>query len=71
LPQHLGWMSKLPTGHAEGYIDAFRNIVFQSWSTMRGEHLGYPSFADGLRGLRLIGAALRSAAERRPVAIAD
>ena len=71
LPQHLAWMSKLPAGHAEGYIDAFRNIVFQSWSAMRGEHLGYPSFAHGLRGLRLIDAAVRSAADRRPVAIAD
>jgi predicted dehydrogenase len=71
LPPHLGWMSKLPAGHAEGYIDAFRNIVFQSWSAMRGEHLGYPSFADGLRGLRLIDSAVRSAADRRPVAIAD
>jgi predicted dehydrogenase len=71
LPQHLGWMSKLPAGHAEGYFDAFRNIVFQSWSGMRGEHMGYPSFADGLRGLRLIDAAVRSAADRRPVAIAD
>jgi hypothetical protein len=38
---------------------------------MRGDHLGYPSFADGLRGLRLIDAAVRSAADRRPVAITD
>ncbi len=71
LPRHLAWMSKLPAGHAEGYIDAFRNIVFQSWSAMRGEHMGYPSFADGLRGLRLIDAAVRSAADRRPVATPD
>jgi len=55
-------MSKLPAGHAAGYIDAFRDIAFQSWSAMRGEHLGYPSFADRLHGLRLIDAALRGAA---------
>jgi len=71
LPQHLAWMSKLPAGHAEGYIDAFRNIVSQCWSAMRGEHVAHPSFADGLRGLRLIDAAVRSAADRRPVTTAD
>jgi predicted dehydrogenase len=71
LPQHLAWMSKLPSGHAEGYADAFRNVVFQSWAAMRGGHFGYPSFADGLRGLRLIDAALRSAADRRPVSVGD
>lgn len=71
LPPHLAWMSKLPAGHTEGYVDAFRNIVFQSWSAMRGERVGYPSFIDGLRGLRLIDAAVRSAANRRPVAITD
>ncbi len=69
LASDLAWMSMLPAGHAEGYVDAFRNIVFQSWSAMLGAGLGYPSFADGLRGLRLVDAAIRSAADRRPVAI--
>jgi predicted dehydrogenase len=64
-------MSTLPAGHAEGYVDAFRNIVLQSWSAMRGGHSGYPSFADGLRGLRLIDAAIRSAADRRPASVKD
>jgi predicted dehydrogenase len=71
LPPHLAWMSKLPAGHAEGYIDAFRNIVAQSWSAMHGERVEYPTFADGLRGLRLIDAAIRSAADRRTIAITD
>jgi predicted dehydrogenase len=71
LPQDLAWMSKLPAGHAEGYVDAFRNIVLQSWSAMHGLRLGYPSFADGLRGLRLIDAAIRSAADRRSVSVQD
>lgn len=71
LSRELAWMSKLPAGHAEGYIDAFRNVVLQSWSAMRGEHVGYPGFADGLRGLRLIDAAVCSATDRRPVSIAD
>jgi predicted dehydrogenase len=71
LPRDLAWMSTLPAGHAEGYVDAFRNIVLQSWSAMRGGHSGYPSFADGLRGLRLIDAAIRSAADRRPASVKD
>ena len=66
LPREC-WMSKLPAGHAEGYVDAFRNClpVSQAWSAMRGGRGGYRSFADGLRGLRLIDAAVRSAADRR------
>jgi len=57
----------LPPGHPEGYIDAFRNVVLQCWSAMQGGSRRYPSFADGLRGVRLVEAAVRSAAERRTV----
>jgi predicted dehydrogenase len=32
LPERLSWMSGLPAGHAEGYVDAFRNVVSQAWS---------------------------------------
>ena len=71
LPADLRWMSMLPAGHAEGYVDAFRNIVLRSWSAMRGGAVGYPSFADGLRGLRLVDAAIRSAADRRPVSVSE
>jgi len=67
LPADLAWMSMLPPGHAEGYIDAFRNVVLQCWSAMQGASRHYPSFADGLRGVRLVEAAVRSAAERRTV----
>ncbi len=42
LPAQLGWMSMLPAGHAEGYVDAFRNVVFQCWSAMQGVSSGYP-----------------------------
>jgi predicted dehydrogenase len=60
-------MSMLPPGHAEGYVDAFRNVVFQCWSAMQRASRHYPSFADGLRGVRLVEAAVRSAAERRTI----
>ena len=71
LPADLSWMSKLPAGHAEGYIDAFRNIIAQSWSAMRGEPVTYPSFADGLRGLHLIEAAIQSATDRRTIQVTN
>jgi predicted dehydrogenase len=69
LPPALSWMSKLPAGHAEGYADAFRNIVSQAWSAARGELVSYPSFADGLRGLRLVEAAVQSATARHFIAV--
>ncbi len=65
LPADMAWMSTLPAGHAEGYIDAFRNVVAQCWAAMRGETHAYPSFADGLRGLQLVEAAVQSARTRR------
>ena len=71
LPAALAWMSMLPPGHAEGYVDAFRNIICQAWSAMRGEDMAFPGFADGLRGITLVEAAIRSAAERRAVAVAE
>lgn len=65
LPAGMAWMSMLPAGHAEGYIDAFRNVVAQCWAAMRGETAEYPSFADGLRGINLVEAAVESARTRR------
>jgi predicted dehydrogenase len=69
LPPGVAWMSALPAGHAEGYVDAFRNIIFQAWNAMRGAPIGYPRFADGLRGLKIIDAAVSSAALRRTVTV--
>jgi predicted dehydrogenase len=67
LPRDRAWMSKLPAGHAEGYLDAFRNVVRQAWGAMRGEAGIYPSFSDGLRGVELVEAAVRSASSRGTV----
>jgi predicted dehydrogenase len=71
LPADSAWMSTLPPGHAEGYIDAFRNVVFRAWSAMRGAGMRYPSFTDGARGIRLVEAAIRSAADHRTIRLAD
>jgi predicted dehydrogenase len=70
LPPGLAWMAQTPAGHAEGYLDAFRNVVAQARAVMRGGTDEYPTFEDGLRGVRLIEAAVQSAAGRRPVATA-
>ncbi len=69
LPPEFAWMSMLPPGHAEGYVDAFRNVVLQCWSAMNGTGQRCPGFADGLHGLRLVDAAVRSAATHRSVEV--
>ena len=58
-----------PAGHPEGYVDAFRNVIAESWRAMRGEKVVYPSFADGSRGLALVEAAVESARKTSTVKI--
>ena len=48
------WTSSTPAGHPEGYLDAFRNVIAESWRAMRGERVEFPSFADGLRGVEMV-----------------
>jgi predicted dehydrogenase len=67
LPERYKWMSTTPAGHAEGYMDAFRNVIRQCWSAMQGGTNDYPSFRDGLRGVRLVEAAVESARTHRSV----
>jgi len=53
-----------PAGHAEGYGDAFTEILRNAYLAMAGERHGdFPTFADGHRGMQLLDAALRSARE--------
>ena len=59
----------LPKGHPQGYLDAFRNVMASAWREMDAGDSQGPSFADGLRGLRLVEAAVLSAKERRTVDI--
>ena len=56
----------VPAGHPEGYVDAFRNVIAESWRAMHGEKVIYPSFADGARGVALVEAAVASWKSRRP-----
>ena len=60
-------MTFLPAGHAEGHGEAFRNVIAEAWAGMRGQPAEYPTLLDGLRGLELVDAAIRSAQERRTI----
>jgi predicted dehydrogenase len=59
----------LPKGHPQGYLDAFRNVMASAWQRMTTGEGSAPSFSDGLRGLHIVEAAVRSAAERKTIAI--
>lgn len=59
----------LPKGHPQGYLDAFRNVMASVWHRMETGDGEAPSFADGLRGLQIVEAAVRSATDRRTVAV--
>jgi predicted dehydrogenase len=54
--------ARYPAGHAEGYGDAFRVILTDTYRAMAGEpHGSFPTFADGHRGMQVLEATLRSA----------
>ncbi len=71
LVKAAGPLARYPSGHAEGYGDAFRNIFAEVYKAIRGEpHQLFPTFADGVRGVAAVEAAVRSAREGRWVAVA-
>jgi predicted dehydrogenase len=66
-----GPLARYPAGHAEGYGDAFRNVFANVYRAIRGEpHDPFPTFAEGLRGVETVEAAVRSARESRWVTVA-
>ena len=52
----------LPGGHSEGYDDTFKQIFRRFYASIRApdEKPDYPQFADGLRQLNVLDAALKS-----------
>jgi predicted dehydrogenase len=61
--------TRLPPGHPEGYLEAFAQLYREAAEHIRSrqqgraptaESLGLPQVADGLEGLLLVDAALRS-----------
>lgn len=63
------WTSSVPGGHPEGYLDAFRNVIAESWRGMKGETADFPTFGAGLRGIEIVEAAAASAGARRTEAV--
>jgi predicted dehydrogenase len=56
-------LSRIPSGHPEGYFEAFANIYNtyltalgkrKSGQALRGNDLDFPSIGDGIRGVRFI-----------------
>jgi predicted dehydrogenase len=69
--KEAGPLARYPAGHAEGYGGAFRNLFGDIYRAIAGEpHEPFPTFADGLRGVKTMEAAVRSAREGRWVAVA-
>jgi predicted dehydrogenase len=65
---------RLPSGHPEGFIEAFANVYRGVFADIRARRVGatadpldadYPRVADGARGVRFIECAVASSAARR------
>jgi predicted dehydrogenase len=67
--------SRVPSGHPEGYLEAFANLYREAADAILAARTGgfdlraLPNAEDGLRGLALITACLRSSEDGRWVAI--
>jgi predicted dehydrogenase len=59
-----GW--HLPAGQPEGHADAFRDLLREVYAHVaeRSREVRYPTFADGLRGMRVLEAVLESTVTR-------
>lgn len=58
-----------PAGHAEGFGDAFRNLIRDVYSAIGGSPVTYPTFADGRRLVSLVHAIQESAHTRKAINI--
>jgi predicted dehydrogenase len=62
LVKDEGPFALYPAGHAEGYGEAFRNVLANVYRAIGGEpHDPFPTFAEGDRNVRAIEAAVASA----------
>jgi predicted dehydrogenase len=55
-----------PGGHSEGFDDTFKQTARQFYKTVRDRNaaINYPTFADGLRQLKVLDAVLTSVRTR-------
>ncbi len=63
---HAAGYADLPGGHSEGYDDTHKQLFKRFYNRILHPHahIEYPTFEDGLRGLKLIEAVMESAAQR-------
>lgn len=58
-------LSRVPSGHPQGYQDAFNAFVSDAYASFQGDSVdGVPGLSDGMRSAALIDAVLESAATR-------
>ncbi|WP_426518855.1 Gfo/Idh/MocA family protein [Diaminobutyricibacter sp. McL0618] len=69
LSPEAGRLAFNPAGHAEGFGDAFRNLIGDVYAAIGGEERNYPTFEDGLRLATLVEAIQQSASTRKAVTI--
>jgi len=62
-------LSFSPAGHAEGFGDAFRNLIRDVYSAIGGADVRYPTLADGYRMVSVVKAIQTSAQIRRAVSV--
>jgi predicted dehydrogenase len=62
-------LSFSPAGHAEGFGDAFRNLIRDVYSAIGGADVRYPTLADGYRMVSVVKAIQTSARTRRAVGV--
>ena len=62
-------LSFSPAGHAEGFGDAFRNLIRDVYSAIGGADVGYPTLADGYRMVSIVKAIQTSAQTRKAVSV--
>ncbi len=71
LPEALR-VSRVPSGHPEGYLEAFATIYVEAARAIRAHQAGnpqpddvlFPTIADGLAGMRFVAACVTSATRR-------
>jgi len=69
LSPEAGRLAYNPAGHAEGFGDAFRNLIGDVYAAIGGDVREYPTFEDGLRLATLVQAIQQSALTRKAVTI--
>jgi predicted dehydrogenase len=66
LKGHAAGYADLPGGHSEGYDDTHKQLFKRFYNRILHPHsaIEYPTFEDGLRGMKLIEAVMESAEKR-------